>query len=117
MDIVPPQAGSRTRICKTKTVTDVDGENPAMIDPSPELQDDIPITNIELPPKVKEALTAAGLRTVGEVREAPDVRILRIPDLGESALALLRANLGLPSSLGVRSEAAPILPRNDHRDD
>ena len=104
------------RLCKTETATDVNPENPAMIDPAPELPDDIPIANVELPPKVKEALSAAGLKTVGEVREAPDALILRLPDLGESALGLLRANLGLPSSLGVCSDAAPILPRNDHRD-
>jgi hypothetical protein len=31
-----------------------------MIDPSPELPDDIPIAGVELPPKVRHALTAAG---------------------------------------------------------
>jgi hypothetical protein len=58
------------------------GRNPAMIDPSPELPDDMSIANVELPPKLQQALTAAGLRTVGDVREAPDTKILRIPDLG-----------------------------------
>ena len=84
-----------------------------MIDPSPELPDDMPIADLELPPKMREALTATGLRTVGEVREAPDVKILLIQDLGESSLALLRKTLGLPSSLGVRCDDAPRQARND----
>jgi hypothetical protein len=97
-------------------MTAVNGKRLAMIDPSPELSDDMSIANVELPPKVHQALIAAGLRTVGDVRETPDTKILRIPDLGESALGLLRKTLGLPSSLGVRSDAAPILPKDDHRD-
>jgi hypothetical protein len=78
-----------------------------MIDPSPELPDDMLIANVELPPKVRQALNSAGLRTVGEVREAPDAKILQIQDIGESSLALLRKTLGLPSSLGVRCDVAP----------
>jgi DNA-directed RNA polymerase alpha subunit len=87
-----------------------------MIDPSPELPDDMPIANLELPPKVREALTTAGLRTVGDVREAPDATILRIQNLGQSSLALLRKTLGLPSSLGVRCDDAPGQARNDPGD-
>ena len=93
------------------------GEKLAMIDPSPELPDDMSIANLELPPKVQQALTAAGLWTVGDVREAPDTNILRNPDLGESSLALLRKTLGLPSSQGVRCDAAPTRARNDDGDD
>ena len=87
-----------------------------MIVPSPELPDDLLIASVELPPKVQQALTAAGLRTVGEVREAPDMKILQIQDLGESSLAILRKTLGLPSSLGVRCDAAPSQARNDDGD-
>jgi DNA-directed RNA polymerase alpha subunit len=78
-----------------------------MIDPSPELPDDVPIASVELPPKVQRALTVAGLRTIGKIREMPDTEILRIQDLGESSLALLRKTLGLPSSLGVRGDTVP----------
>lgn len=78
-----------------------------MIDPSPELPDGMSIAIVELPPKVQQALTAAGLRTVGDVREAPDTKIRQIQDLGESSPALLRKTLGLASSLGVRCDAAP----------
>jgi len=94
-------------------MTAVNGKRLAMIDPSPELPDDTSIANVELPPKVQQALFAAGLRLVRDVREAADTKILRIPDLGESSLALLRKTLGLPSSLGVRSDDAPRQARND----
>lgn len=97
-------------------MTAADGKNPAMIYPSPELPDDMSIANVELPPKVREALTAAGLRTVGDVREAPDAKILRILDLGENWLALLRKILGLPSSLGVRCDATPTQASKDQGD-
>ena len=86
-----------------------------MIDPSPELPDDIPIASVELPPKVRHALTAAGLRTVGKIRETPDTEILRIQDLRENSLALLRKTLGLPSSMGVRGDAVPKPVKNETR--
>jgi DNA-directed RNA polymerase alpha subunit len=86
-----------------------------MIDPSPELPDDMPIADVELPPKVGEALTTAGLRAVGDVREAPDAQILRIPGLGQSSLALLRKTLGLPSSMGVRGDAVPMPLKDETR--
>jgi len=41
---------------------------------------------------------------------------LEIQDLGESSLAILRKTLGLPSSLGVRCDAAPTQARNDQGD-
>jgi DNA-directed RNA polymerase alpha subunit len=78
-----------------------------MIDPSPELPDHTSIARVDLPSKVRHALTSAGLRTVGKIRETPDTEILRIQDLGESSLALLRKSLGLPSSLGVRVDTIP----------
>jgi DNA-directed RNA polymerase alpha subunit len=86
-----------------------------MIDLSPELPDDMPIADVELPPKVGEALTTAGLRAVGDVREAPDAQILRIPGLGQSSLALLRKTLGLPSSMGVRGDAVPMPLKDETR--
>jgi DNA-directed RNA polymerase alpha subunit len=86
-----------------------------MIDPSPELPDDMPIADVELPSKVGEALTTAGLRAVGDVREAPDAQILRIPGLGQSSLALLRKTLGLPSSMGVRGDAVPMPLKDETR--
>jgi DNA-directed RNA polymerase alpha subunit len=89
----------------------------AMIDPSPELPDDMSIANVELSSKVQQALAAAGLTTVGDVREAPDTKILRIQGLGKSSLVLLRKTLGLPSSQGVRCDAAPTQAKSDDRKD
>jgi DNA-directed RNA polymerase alpha subunit len=86
-----------------------------MIDPSPELPDDMPIADVELPTKVREALTTAGLRAVGDIREAPDAQILRIPGLGQSSLAWLRKTLGLPSSMGVRGDAVPMPLKDETR--
>jgi DNA-directed RNA polymerase alpha subunit len=73
-----------------------------MIDPSPELPDDIPIASVELPAKVRQALIAAGLRTIGKIRETSDTEILQIQHLEESSLSFLRDTLRLPSSMGVR---------------
>ena len=87
-----------------------------MIDPSPELPDDMPIASVELPPKVQQALTAAGLKTVGKIRETSDTEILQIQDLGKSSLTLLRKTLGLPSSMGVRIDAVPMPVKNEIRD-
>src|ERR1700682_1907795 len=58
-----------------------------MIDPSPELPDDTLIESVELPPKVKDTLVTAGLKTVGDIRETPDSEILQIQNLGKSPLA------------------------------
>jgi hypothetical protein len=97
-------------------MTAVNGKNLAMIDPSPELPDDVSVANVVLPPEVQQALSAAGLRTVGDVREAPDTKILQIRGLGGTWLALLRKTLGLPSSLGVRCDATPTQARKDQGD-
>lgn len=64
-----------------------------MIDPSPELPDDTLIESVELPPKLKDTLVTAGLKTVGDIRETPDSEILQIQNLGKSALAA--RNLGI----------------------
>jgi hypothetical protein len=47
-------------------------------------------------------MAAAGLRTVGEVREASDEMLLSLPDLGQGSVEHLRKTLGLPSCDGVR---------------
>jgi hypothetical protein len=45
---------------------------------------------------------AAGLETVGEVRETADETLLSFQDLGKSSVAHIRETLGLPSADGVR---------------
>lgn len=73
-----------------------------MLDPTPELPDDTLITDVEFPTRIRNALAAAGLKTIGEVRETSDKILLSFQDLGKGSLAHLRASLGLPSADGVR---------------
>jgi len=87
-----------------------------MIDPSPELPDDMPIASVELPPKVRQALIAAGLRTIGKIRETSDTEILRIQHLEQSSLNFLRDTLGLPSSMGVRRKPIRITTKSRNRE-
>jgi len=55
-----------------------------------------------LPTRIRNALTQAGLRSVGEVRETSDNILLSFQDLGNGSVAYLRQTLGLPSCDGVR---------------
>jgi hypothetical protein len=48
-------------------------------------------------------LAAAGLKTVGDVRETTDETLLSLQDLGSVSVKHLRETLGLPSRDGVRS--------------
>jgi DNA-directed RNA polymerase alpha subunit len=73
-----------------------------LIDPTPELPDDTPISDIEFPARIRNVLRFAGLRTVGDVREVSDETLLSFQDLGKGSVALLRETLGLPSCDGVR---------------
>jgi DNA-directed RNA polymerase alpha subunit len=70
-----------------------------MLDPTPELPDDTPISDVEFPARIRNVLMTAGLKTVGEVREISDDTLL---ELGKGSLAHLRETLGLPSCDGVR---------------
>jgi DNA-directed RNA polymerase alpha subunit len=75
---------------------------PNMLDPTPELPDDTPISNVEFPARIRNVLAAAGLKTVGEVREISDDTLLSFQDCGKGSVAPLRETLGLPSIDGVR---------------
>jgi DNA-directed RNA polymerase alpha subunit len=70
--------------------------------PTPELPDDIPIERVLLSTRIQNALRAADLKTVGEVREISDETLVSLPDLGKGSLSSLRMKLGLPSTDGVR---------------
>ena len=73
-----------------------------MLDPTPELPDDTPISDVEFPARIRNVLAAAGLKTVGEVRETSDKILLSFQDLGKASVAHLRETLGRPSTDGVR---------------
>jgi DNA-directed RNA polymerase alpha subunit len=76
-----------------------------MFYPAPELPDDTPIENVRFSTRVRNALTTAGLKTVGEIREASDAMLLSLQDLGKGSVAHLRETLGLSFMDGVRPKA------------
>jgi DNA-directed RNA polymerase alpha subunit len=73
------------------------------LDPTPELPDNMPIREVRFPTQIKDALFAAGLKTVGQVRGISDEALLALPDFGTGSVEHLRHALGLPSTDGVRS--------------
>jgi hypothetical protein len=76
-----------------------------MFYPAPELPDDTPIENVRFSTRVRNALTIAGLKTVGEIREASDAMLLSLHDLGKGSVAHLQETLGLPSTDGVQPKS------------
>jgi DNA-directed RNA polymerase alpha subunit len=70
---------------------------PNQIDPTLWLPDDTPISDVELPARIRNALVAAGLETVGDVRETADETLLSFDELGKSSVAHIRETLGFPS--------------------
>ena len=73
-----------------------------MLYPAPELPDDTPIDKVRFSARVRNAISATGWKTVGEIREASDATLLSLPDLGKGSVSYLRETLGLPSTDGVR---------------
>jgi DNA-directed RNA polymerase alpha subunit len=74
-----------------------------MVVPTPELPDDTPIERVLFSTRIQNALRAADLKTVGEVREMSDETLISLPDFGRASLSDLRTKLGVPSTDGVRS--------------
>jgi hypothetical protein len=73
---------------------------------TPELLDDTLMSRVQLPTRIQNALFGAGLRTVGEVREASDEMLLSLPDLGRGSVKHLRDTLGL--SKGKRASVVRV---------
>ena len=73
-----------------------------ILEPTPELPDDTLIGDVEFPTRIRTVLASAGLKTVGEVREASDEVLLSFQDFGKASVAHLRETLGLASTDGVR---------------
>jgi DNA-directed RNA polymerase alpha subunit len=57
------------------------------LEPTPELPDDMPIREVQFPTLINNALFAAGMKTVGEVREMSDEALLSLPDFGKASVA------------------------------
>lgn len=77
------------------------------LEPTPELPDNTPIREVRFPPRITDALFAAGIKTVGEVRDMADRALLGLPDFEKASVAHLRGTLGLPSTAGVRPPKKP----------
>jgi len=73
-----------------------------LVKPTPQLPDDTPIDTLRITTRMREALRAEGLKTVGEIREKSDRQLLTIRDLGNGSIAQLRASLGVASVRVVR---------------
>jgi DNA-directed RNA polymerase alpha subunit len=65
--------------------------------PTPQLPDDTPIDRLRLTARMREALLAEGLKTVGEIRKKSDQQLLGIRDLGKGSVDHLRTSLGVTS--------------------
>jgi len=72
-----------------------------MVAPTIELPDDIPIERIQFSTKIQNALRAADLKTVGEVREISDGTLISLPDFGRGSLSNLRMKLGCRRPIGL----------------
>jgi DNA-directed RNA polymerase alpha subunit len=76
-----------------------------MLYPAPELPDNTPVANVRFSTRVRNALNAAGMKTIGDVREVSDPALMSLPDFGGSSLSYIREALGLPSVDGVRPKS------------
>jgi DNA-directed RNA polymerase alpha subunit len=76
-----------------------------MVAPSPELPDDTLIEYVIFSTRIRNALDVAGMKTIGDVREASDAALLSLPDFGSGSLSYLREALGLLSTDGVRPKS------------
>jgi hypothetical protein len=73
-----------------------------MLYAAPDLPDDTPIKNVRFSTRIRNALAASGLKTIGEIRETSDATLLSLQDFGRGSIIHLRDTLGLPSTDGVR---------------
>jgi DNA-directed RNA polymerase alpha subunit len=65
-----------------------------MLYPALGLPDETRIFNVRFSIRITNALNVAGVKTVGEIREASDATLLSYQDLGASSIARLRETLG-----------------------
>ena len=66
-----------------------------MLYPTSELPDHTPVENIRFSTRIRNALTAGGFKTAGEIREASDATLLSLQDLGKGSVRHLRETLKL----------------------
>jgi DNA-directed RNA polymerase alpha subunit len=61
-------------------------------DPDPNLPDDVSIDLVRFPHRIKWALVAAGLKTVGDVRGTSDSTLLGTQNLGQISVSACEMN-------------------------
>jgi DNA-directed RNA polymerase alpha subunit len=66
------------------------------------LPDETPIFNVRFSTRITNALNGAGVKTVGEIREASDATLLSFQDLGTSSISRLRETLGPAQSTALK---------------
>jgi DNA-directed RNA polymerase alpha subunit len=62
--------------------------------PGLRLPDETPIENVRFSTRIANALNSAGVKMVGEVRQASDATLLSFQNLGPGSVARLRETLG-----------------------
>jgi Bacterial RNA polymerase, alpha chain C terminal domain len=94
---------NRERLREERVVREA-AEGP-MVTPTPELSDDTPIERVLFSIRIQNALKAADLKTVGEVREVSEATLISLPDFGRGSLSELarswasRRPVGLDTAL------------------
>ena len=58
-----------------------------MLEPTPDLPNDTPIDRVRFSRRIRNVLAAAGLKTVGDVREISDDTLLSFQDFGKGSVA------------------------------
>jgi DNA-directed RNA polymerase alpha subunit len=96
-----PEFGENHKRLRAERLSREAVERPILY-PSPELPDDTPLDQVQFPARIRNAISAAGWNTVGEIREASDATLLSLQDLGKGSVNHLRETLGLRSADGVR---------------
>ena len=63
--------------------------------PTPELPDDTPIERVRFPTRIRNLLDAAGLKTVGDVREISDDTLVCTENLSSGVVVVKSAKDGV----------------------
>jgi DNA-directed RNA polymerase alpha subunit len=58
--------------------------------PAPDLPNTTPIDRVRFSTRIRNALIAAGWKTIGDIREASDATLLSLQDIGKGSVAHLR---------------------------
>jgi hypothetical protein len=64
------------------------------LEPAIQLEDEVRVAELQIPTRIMNSLTRAGLETVGEVRKIADIDLGCIRGIGPHALYYLRDTLG-----------------------